>query len=123
MYGPGDPLRDPPIEEGDLTFAGIRNLRYMTVTARRRWFMPGVAELNVGFGLMLGGSYEDVRFWQQSGLPPERFVYETPTGAFSLELLVGHKLSRHFGVKWGLTQDFNFETANTQLVGLGVIGF
>ena len=95
------------------------NLRYTTVTARRRWFLAGSTELNVGFGFMLGGSFEE------NELRPGRSPSRTETGflGFSFEALVGHKLSRHFGVKWGLTQDCNTETAFRQLVGLGVIGF
>ena len=100
------------------SYIGSGNLRYTTVTARRRWFLAGSTELNVGFGLMLGGSFEDLDM-RRSRVVATESVFS----GFSFEALVGHRFSRHFGVKWGLTQDCNPETVNTQLVGLGVIGF
>ena len=54
---------------------------------------------------------------------PLRLNRKTSFGGFAVELLVGRKLSRHFGVKVGFTEDFNFETTNTQLVGLAVFSF
>ena len=108
-------------EGGDRIFSGEGNLRYTTVTARRR-LVHGKRyfELNIGFGLMLGGSYEDIDFLKRSGQPPLRLRPETSFGGFALELLVGRKLSRHFGVKVGFTEDFNFATTNTQFVGLAI---
>ena len=55
-------------------------------------------EINIGFGLMLGGSYEDIDFLKRPGQPPLHLRPETSFGGFALELLVGRKLSRHFGI-------------------------
>ena len=123
VRGPGDDIWGSPVEDSDRIFSGEGNLRYTTVTARRRWFMASGMELNIGFGLMLGGSYEGVSFLKRSGQPPLRLRPETSFGGFALELLVGRKLSRHFGVKVGFTEDFNFDTANTQFVGLAIFSF
>ena len=130
VRGPGDEIYNSPVETVDRIFLGKGNLRYTTVTVRRRWFMASGTEFNIGFGLMLGGSYEGVNFLKQPGqplrassIPRLHLRPETSFGGFALELLVGRKLSRHFGVKGGLTEDFNFDTANTQLVGLVVFSF
>jgi hypothetical protein len=42
---------------------------------------------------------------------------------FALEAFVGRRLTRHFGVKGGVTFDFNFETTNFQPVVLASVGF
>ena len=123
MRAPGDDMWDSPVETTDRIFSGQGNLQYTTVTARRRWFIASGTELNIGFGLMLEGSYEGVSFLKRSGQPPLLLRTETSFGGFALELLVGRKLSRHFGVKAGFTEDFNLETNNTQLVGLVVFSF
>ena len=123
VRGPGDDLWDPPYDAGDYYAAGIGNLRYTTVTTRRRWFMTGGTQLDVGFGLMLNGSYEYINLGKRPGLPPLRMGGgRTRFFGLSLELLVGRKLSQHFGIKVGSTADFNPETTSTQLVGLAVIG-
>lgn len=122
-WAPGQDLYDPPRPGGDRIFAGKEKLQYWTVTARRRWFLARSTDLNIGFGLMLGGSFEYVEYLTVPGEPPRRIHPEAEFGGFSLELLVGHKLSRYIGVKGGFTGDFNFETANTQLVGMLVFSF
>ena len=123
VRGPGEDLDDSPVTAARATFSGSENLRYTTVTARRRWSIAGVTELNLGFGLMLGGSFEDIVLLRDPGSAPLRLNPKTSFGGFALELLVGRKLSRHFGVKVGFTEDFNLETNNTQLVGLAVFSF
>jgi hypothetical protein len=44
-------------------------------------------------------------------------------GGFSLEGFATKALSRHFGIKAGLTYDFNIETNNLQPVVLGTVRF
>ena len=45
VRGPGDDIWGSPVESGDRIFSGEGNLRYTTVTARRRWFMASGMEL------------------------------------------------------------------------------
>ena len=124
VVGPGTDLWGPPVDESrDRTYIGQGNLRYTTVTARRRWFMTGSTQLDVGFGLMLDGSYEGMGFLKRPGRAPLYLGTDIIFGGWSFEMFAGRKLSRYFGVKGGFTEDFNFETANTQLVGLAVVGF
>jgi hypothetical protein len=123
VVGPGEDIRDSPIVGRDRIFAGKGNLKYSTVTARYRRFFLGEIELNIGFGLAMQGTFEGVQFLLRPGEPPRRITPETRFGGFALEVLLGHKFSRHFGAKGGFTEDFSFETSNFHPVGLGVISF
>jgi len=44
-------------------------------------------------------------------------------GGFATEILVSRRLTRFFGVKTGLTVDFNSETNTYQPIVLGTVGF
>ena len=115
--GPGtDPWSEPAVYY-DRTVIGLGNLRYTTVTARRRWLTSDGLHVDIGFGLLFNGSYE---FIERPGNRSQAGVF---FGGASLEVFIGRRLSRHFRVKGGFTEDFNIETANTQLLGLAVVGF
>ena len=117
--GPGtDPWSEPAVLY-DRTEIGLGNLRYTTVTARRRWLTSDGMLVDIGFGLLFNGSYESIEQPKPRGRSPAGAFF----GGASLEVFIGHRLSRHFRVKGGFTEDFNIETANTQLVGLAVVGF
>lgn len=126
---PGDDLRDPAGRfDGALAVdAGAGNLRYATVTARYRRFLDSGLEVNLGVGVGTNRSMERVEFLIESGRPPlpRRRTVSQRMG-LALELLVGRKLSRRFGVKGGVTHAFgaHLDSAGyTHAVGLGVIGF
>jgi hypothetical protein len=78
--------------------------------------------VEAGFGLMFDGRFATVQEFVDPALgrraEPDNFF-----GGFSFEGLVTRALSRHFGIKGGVTYDFNFETNNFQPVVLGTIRF
>jgi len=139
VEGPGEDLYDPPIVSPDRTFLGPAdlsngtvieriflghaNLSYNTVTARYRRSLPRLLELNLGFGLMFGGRFDTVMDILTPSGQWVRGEAQTSFLGLSVELLVGKKLTRHFGIKAGVTQDFNFETNNLQPVVMGVFSF
>lgn len=117
--GPGtDPWSEPAVHY-NRTVIGLGNLRYTTVTARRRWLASDGMHLDIGIGFLFNGSYEDIERPKPRGRSQAGAFF----GGASLEVFVGRRLSRHFRVKGGFTEDFNIETANTQLLGLAVVGF
>lgn len=126
---PGDDLRDPAGRYDDVRMvdAGAGNLRYVTVTARYRRFLNRGLEVNLGVGVGTSRSVERIEFLLEPGQShvQRRRTVSQPMG-LTLELLLGRKLSRHFGVKGGVTHAFgaHLDSAGyTHAVGLGVIGF
>ena len=94
---------------------------HWTVTARHRRPLPRRLGLELGFGMLFGGEFVTI---QELGNPARRISGpDTSFSGFSIDGLVSRELARHFGVKVGLTFDFNFETTNVQPVALGVIQF
>ena len=83
--------------------------RFSTVTLRRRWLLNDDFELDLGFGAAIVTG----RGWLTGGAVP-------------LELLVGRKLSRHFGIKGGYRHEIYLGDGlvhRPRFVGLAVIGF
>jgi hypothetical protein len=120
VEGPGEDLHAPS-ESFDRVFLGTGHLRYWTVTARNRRTLPRRLELEIGFGMLMGGQFASI---QELRDPPRRLSDPTTSfSGFSVDGLVSRPLGRHFGVKAGLTFDFNFETTNVQPVALGVVRF
>ena len=93
VVGPGSELWDPVYDSSDRTYIGLGSLRYTTVTARRRWFMTGGTQLDVGFGLMLNGSYESIGFLKRPGRAPLRLGADIIFGGWSFEMFAGRKLA------------------------------
>ena len=120
VEGPGEDLH-APVETFDRVFLGTGHLRYWTVTARYRRPLPGQLEFELGFGMLYGGRFASI---QELRNPPQRISgIDTSFSGGSVEGLVSRALTRHIGVKVGLTFDSNFETTNLQPVALGVIRF
>lgn len=120
VEGPGEDLHEP-IVSGDRTFLGQGCLHYWTVTVRRRVALTGTDGLELGFGKTFGGRFATM---QQFHDPPRRSSRADNffTG-IALEAFVTQATGRHFGVKAGLTFDFNVETTNLQPLALGVLRF
>lgn len=120
VEGPGEDLH-APVESLDRTFLGFGHLHYWTVTARHRRVAQRDLGFEAGFGMLFGGEFATVQVFHN---PPRRSsAADIFFNGFSLEALVTRALARHFGVKAGVTYDFNFDTANLQPVVLGAIRF
>jgi hypothetical protein len=118
--GPGEELHEPVVFM-ERTFLGTGHLRYWTFTARHRRAVTPTWGLEMGFGLMTNGHFADV--WTFNDAPLDRRMSRTTFGGFSLEGFATRALSRHFGIKGGLTYDFNVETNNLQPLLLGTVRF
>jgi hypothetical protein len=126
VVGPGEDLlarNGLALGNGDRSwrFLGTGELRYLTVTFRRRRSLGGPWRLETGAGLMLLGQFATV---QEIGDPPRRV--SAPATFFSglaLEALATRELSPRFVVKAGVTYDFNVETNNLQPVILAALRF
>jgi hypothetical protein len=120
VEGPGEDLH-APVPSLDRTFLGVGHLHYWTVTARHRRVTPALS-LELGFGLMRDGHFATVQVFRDPALgrraDPDNFF-----GGLSLEAFVSRAVSRHFGIKAGLTYDFNVETNNLQPIVLGTVRF
>jgi hypothetical protein len=118
--GPGEDLHEP-VTLYDRTFLGTGHLRYWSVTARhRREVTPGWG-VEIGFGLMTHGHFDDI--WVFNDAPLDRRMSRTGFPGFSLEGFATRALSRHFGIKAGVTFDFVVETNSLQPVVLGTFRF
>lgn len=124
VRAPGEDLYPNPLPSYDRTFLGREKLSYYTFGARYRRFPVPRHEMNLGFGLMVGGEFRTIVSFQQPGGPPIRRSHrDTFFNGFYVEGLWGWRLYRHLGVKGGVTFDFNFETNNLQPVVLAVVSF
>jgi hypothetical protein len=121
VEGPGEDLHEP-IASSDRTFLGAGHLHYWSVTAQHRWTVNQSFGVQTGFGLMFDGRFATVQEFHDPVLG-RRAEPDTFFTGFSLEGLVTRTLSRHLGIKGGVTYDFNFETNNLQPVVLGTIQF
>jgi hypothetical protein len=70
---------------------------------------------------MINGHFDAV--WIFNDAPLDRRRSRTSFGGFSLDAFATRALSRHFGIKGGLTYDFNVETNNLQPLVLGAFRF
>jgi len=119
--GPGEDLHEPVVFM-DRTFFGTGHLRYWTFTARHRRALQPTWGMEIGAGLMTNGRYASV--WMFTDQAESRHAGGgSDFAGFSLEGLATKAFSRHFGIKAGVTYDFNFETNNLQPVVLGTIRF
>jgi hypothetical protein len=119
--GPGVDLHEPLVFL-DRTFLGTGHLRYWTVTARYRRAVTPTWAVETGFGVMAAGHFAEIFAFNDAPLDRIR----VPGGPFlgvSLEGFATRALSRHFGIKAGVTFDFVVETNSLQPVVLGTFRF
>ena len=104
-------------------YLGVASLHYVAVTARRR-FGSGAVEYNAGVGLTVYRQNSLFVRREADTLEVHNWSGGEPANTFTLEFLVGRRLSRHLGVKAGVMQNFHVdEGSNTQLVGYAAIKF
>ena len=121
VEGPGEDLHEPRVF-GDRTFLGTGHLRYWTFTARHRRALTPSWGLETGFGVMAAGHFAEV--WTFNDAPLDRHASLLASyWGFSLEGFATRALSRHFGIKAGVTYDFVVETNSLQPLVLGVVRF
>jgi len=119
VRGPGEDHHDP-VEGYDRTFFGPENLAYWTITARYRRETRYSLVGEIGFGLMGGGRFSDLEYLHAQ----QRWIHvKTVFGGFVLETFWSRPITRHLGVKGGVTFDFNVETNNLQPVLLATVRF
>jgi hypothetical protein len=119
VKGPGEDLHEPIIGLTRISL-GQADLRYWTVTARRRIGLTNTRGVELGFGQLFGGRFASV---QQFHDPPRRVTVPTtffPLGG-ALEAFITQAAGRHFAFKGGVTFDFNI--ANLQPIALAVLRF
>ena len=120
VEGPGEDLHEPRVFL-DRTFLGTGHLHYWTLTARHRRAVTSNWGLETGFGVMAAAHFTDFSIINDA--PLDRLEAVSSFRGFSLEGFATRALSRHFGIKAGLTYDFVVETNNLQPVVLGVVRF
>lgn len=126
VAGPGEDLLDGDglvmgADDSNWRFLGTGDLRYLTVTVRRRRPLGGAWGFETGAGLMLLGQFATV---QEIGDPPRRVSAAADFfSGIALEALATRELSPRFLLKAGVTYDFNVETNNLQPVVLAALRF
>lgn len=120
--GPGEDLHEPRIFL-DRTFLGTGHLRYWTFTARHRRAITPNWGLETGFGVMAAGHFAEIWIFNDAPLDRREAASSFWDWGLSLEGFATRSLSRHFGIKAGLTYDFVVETNNLQPLVLGVVRF
>jgi hypothetical protein len=123
VRGWGEDIREEPEPSGARLFISKDDLSYTTLTVRHRRGLREDLELNLGFGLLVGGRSESTLEQVRPGGPPERTGITNKFNGFSLEALIGYRLTPNVSIKAGVTEDFNFDVANTQPVVLLVLSF
>jgi hypothetical protein len=120
VKGPGRDLLNPRAEGGDRLFLGSGGLEYSILTVRYRPRTPKSTLTEIGFGTLIRGRFADLMYIKSLERDVEAV---TSFDGFSLEAFVGRRFTPYFGVKGGVTYDFNVETSNLQPVLLASIGF
>jgi hypothetical protein len=123
VRGWGEDIREEPDVSGDRLLISKEDLSYYTLTLRHRRGLREDLELNLGVGLLVGGRFESTFERTRPGGPPERTGIATKFNGFALEALIGYHLTPHVSIKAGLTEDFNFDTANTHPLVMLVLSF
>ena len=81
---------------------GVVNYRFSILTARYRVFLDNGGEIAIGVGAQVAGEKE-WRLTHRDETPIDETHREPWARGLAIELFVGRRLSRHFGVKGGVT--------------------
>jgi hypothetical protein len=118
----GSDLDDAPVESGDRVFEGLGDLRYLRTVLRHRRALTGAWMLDIGAGLVTGGSFDRLVLLRVPG-GSVRADARVTWGGFAGEVYVRRSLGDHLALRAGATVESNFETTVFQPVVLGVVAF